>query len=237
MAQAEKSEFTTNYTNFAGFHKLFLNQLCRNTILRIVKNIITIRRIVFLPGGFTPGLLINNNELELRNRATEADHVAQEDAVFDYRMVVIVGEETGDAVGIFEAAFFVEADSRRHISRADNHRFVSSGIMTGKHLNHFPAKAPALTAGPHGYIFQFTHAGTFVGNDTFAHDDIAVDKNKHFAAPEIAVDHRLLLVGKQQQIQIAFLAICNLFHNQSHADTYLGVIRRLKRLSEARAQR
>lgn len=179
----------------------------------------------------------SNSKSDLRNRAAEADHVAQEDAVFDYRMVVIVGKETGDAVGVFEAAFFVEADSRRHISRADNHRFVSSGIMTGKHLNHFPAKAPALTIGPHGYIFQFTHAGTFVGDDTFAHDDIAVDKNKHFAAPEIAVDHRLLLVGKQQQIQIAFLAICNLFHNQSHADTYLGVIRRLKRLSEARAQR
>ncbi len=49
--------------NYVG--TLTAKRFARERILRIVKNIITIRRIVFLPGGFTPCLL-NNNAPELQ---------------------------------------------------------------------------------------------------------------------------------------------------------------------------
>src|SRR5699024_5698871 len=62
----------------------------------------------------------------------------------------------------------------------------------------------------HGQVLDLGHAAAFVGHDTFGHDLARFLQHEHAPARKVAVDHVLLLVGQQQQRQIAFFVLCDL---------------------------
>ena len=59
-------------------------------------------------------------------RLFEQDHVAQQDALLDDRVVVIAGKKVGDAACGAEAALRIEAERRGRFARADPQRAVAS---------------------------------------------------------------------------------------------------------------
>lgn len=92
-------------------------------------------------------------------RLFEQDHVAQQDALLDDRVVVIAGKKVVDAACGAEAALRVEAECRGRFARADPQRAVALlSIAADDECDHSPAVALPLAAGFDGEVFQFAAA-------------------------------------------------------------------------------
>ena len=77
----------------------------------------------------------------------EQDHVAQQDALLDDRVVVIAGKKVVDAACGAEAALRVEAECRGRFARADPQRAVALlSIAADDECDHSPAVALPLAA-------------------------------------------------------------------------------------------
>ena len=77
-------------------------------------------------------------------RLFEQDHVAQQDALLDDRVVVIAGKKVGDAACGAEAALRIEAERRGRFARADPQRAVASrSIAAGGEGDPSPAPQTA----------------------------------------------------------------------------------------------
>ena len=107
-------------------------------------------------------------------------------------------------------ALFIKRDRQRAVSRADLQDGVLLAVSIGKEINHrFSVTLPLMLRYIRN-ILDFKHAVPLVGDDALAFHAV-IHEQIHPAAVKIAIDHVLLLVRKQKQIEICFFAARNLY--------------------------
>ena len=121
-------------------------------------------------------------------------------------MVVIISEESRDTVGVRKTATLIKRNSRRTVASADNQCMATSGTVSRHKINHHSAVSLIPEFRQNGKILQFGDSFTFQCNHTYCHSGTVNLSDKHIATVEIPVNHRLLLIGKQQNVEIVLFA-------------------------------
>ena len=110
---------------------------------------------------------------------------------------------------IFKPAISVKSECSRHIACSHRHLRVFSRIMDAQVTDQPPAISLPLESGSNSYIFEFTNPIPFISDHPNRFHPLIL-QYEQLATFQITVNHRLLLVGKQEQIQVLFLIFSNL---------------------------
>lgn len=109
-------------------------------------------------------------------------------------------------MGAFKAPGFVKGNGQGTVTGAHLQYLILTFVFTGNKVQHLFAVAPALAFRSCGDVLDLQDAATLV-SDNADRFYTAVLQGKHGAPGQVTVDHALLLISQQKQIQEALLIL------------------------------
>lgn len=135
----------------------------------------------------------------------QVNHIFEQNACLHDRVVVVVDEEILDAVVAHETACFVKGHRERAVPRTHLQRVIGALRVSRDELDERATEATALVGWINGEVLDLEHAVPFIGYHANPNRLPRYIEGKHGTAPQIAVNHILLLVGKQKQLKVVAL--------------------------------
>lgn len=114
----------------------------------------------------------------------------------------MVGEEVPDGVVPCESAALIKGDGQRTVPGTRLKLSELAAEQAGHIFDQHSAISLALKGFRNRQVLNFQQTLSFIGHNTYALNDSVILKHKHPAAVQIAVDHILLLICKQQEREI-----------------------------------